>query len=119
MDTSSYRFQVGTIECIAVSDGTFTYPSSVFVANEPVETFERELPQDQLPSDEAIATKRRLLDRTAADRLPVFSYHFSFPGLGYVIREGQAWRWQPVDTAPVTAPTAAAVTAPPSHSEDL
>ena len=43
MSAKSYRFTVGTIECIAVSDGTFTYPSSAFVANAPVERFDQEL----------------------------------------------------------------------------
>jgi hypothetical protein len=43
MSADSYRFAVGTIECIAVSDGTFTYPSAAFVANAATERFDQEL----------------------------------------------------------------------------
>ena len=40
-------------------------------------------------------TRRGILDRAAAEGLRVHVYHFPFPGLGRVSREGDAWRWQP------------------------
>jgi glyoxylase-like metal-dependent hydrolase (beta-lactamase superfamily II) len=52
---------------------------------------------DLIP-DQALATKRRLLDRAAVDKLPVFVYHFApFPSLGQVIPNGNAWKWQPIE----------------------
>ncbi|MBB5695348.1 MBL fold metallo-hydrolase [Muricoccus pecuniae] len=41
------------------------------------------------------ATRTRLLDRIATDRYGVLSYHFSWPGLGHVVREGEGYGWLP------------------------
>jgi glyoxylase-like metal-dependent hydrolase (beta-lactamase superfamily II) len=45
------------------------------------------------------ATKTRVafLDRAAADKTLVGSYHLPFPGFGHVVREGSAYRWLPAD----------------------
>jgi glyoxylase-like metal-dependent hydrolase (beta-lactamase superfamily II) len=45
------------------------------------------------------ATKARMafLDRAAADKTLVGSYHLPFPGFGHVVREGSAYRWLPAD----------------------
>jgi glyoxylase-like metal-dependent hydrolase (beta-lactamase superfamily II) len=56
---------------------------------------------DLLP-EQAIATKRRLLDQAATDGVLVAAYHFPFPGIGHVVRWGKGWRWQPIAVA---APT--------------
>ena len=45
--------------------------------------------------DQTDTTRRGILDRAAAEGLLVHVYHFPFPGLGRVSREGDAWRWQP------------------------
>ncbi len=55
MSNESYRFKVGAIECIAVSDGTFAYAPDAFIANEPVERFEQELRDHNLPAHEVIS----------------------------------------------------------------
>lgn len=56
---------------------------------------------DHMP-DVAVATRRRLLDRVAADRILVMAYHFPFPALGHARRPGSgtgyefvpvAWQW--------------------------
>src|ERR1700726_2526399 len=49
--------------------------------------------------DVPLATKARLafLDRAAADRTLVSSYHLPFPGFGHVVRERSAYRWLPAD----------------------
>jgi glyoxylase-like metal-dependent hydrolase (beta-lactamase superfamily II) len=49
--------------------------------------------------DEPLATKTRMafLDRAAADKTLVGSYHLPFPGFGHVVREGSAYRWLPAD----------------------
>jgi glyoxylase-like metal-dependent hydrolase (beta-lactamase superfamily II) len=43
--------------------------------------------------DKAVATRRRLMDLMATDRPLVLGYHFPFPGVGHVAREGDAYRW--------------------------
>jgi glyoxylase-like metal-dependent hydrolase (beta-lactamase superfamily II) len=49
--------------------------------------------------DVPLATKARLafLDRAAADKTLVGSYHLPFPGFGHVVREGSGYRWLPAD----------------------
>ncbi len=45
--------------------------------------------------DQTVATRRRLLDRAAADRIAVLGYHFPFPGVGHVRAEAGAYRFMP------------------------
>ncbi|MZR14082.1 MBL fold metallo-hydrolase [Maritimibacter sp. DP07] len=42
-----------------------------------------------------VATRRRLLDMAATDRIPVVGYHFPFPGVGHVMRDGDAYGFVP------------------------
>jgi glyoxylase-like metal-dependent hydrolase (beta-lactamase superfamily II) len=42
------------------------------------------------------ATRRRVYDMAATERLPVLGYHTSFPSLGFVERSGTGFRWLPV-----------------------
>lgn len=51
---------------------------------------------DHVP-EQALLTRRRFLDRAAAEKLLVFAFHFPFPGLGYIVQKGDAWQWQPVE----------------------
>jgi len=44
------------------------------------------------------ATRRRLLNRAAADKSLVLAFHFPFPGLGHVVQKGEGWHWQPIET---------------------
>ncbi len=37
MNIASHQFKVGTLECVALSDGTFAYPASWFFSNVPEE----------------------------------------------------------------------------------
>ena len=48
---------------------------------------------------QVVATRRRLFDRAADERALVLCYHFPFPGLGRVERDGDGWRWEPVGTS--------------------
>jgi glyoxylase-like metal-dependent hydrolase (beta-lactamase superfamily II) len=50
---------------------------------------------DSFP-EEALATKRRLLDWAAAEKVLIFGAHLPFPGLGHVSPQGEGWRWQPL-----------------------
>src|ERR1700733_15282581 len=56
--------------------------------------------------DVPMGTKARMafLDRAAADKTLVGSYHLPFPGFGHVVREGSAYRWLPADWQWTTAP---------------
>jgi glyoxylase-like metal-dependent hydrolase (beta-lactamase superfamily II) len=47
--------------------------------------------------NQAVETRTKLLTRASDESLPVFGYHFPFPGLGYAVRQGTAneWRWAP------------------------
>jgi glyoxylase-like metal-dependent hydrolase (beta-lactamase superfamily II) len=49
--------------------------------------------------DVPLATKTRMafLDRAAADKTLVGSYHLPFPGFGHVAREASGYRWLPAD----------------------
>lgn len=44
---------------------------------------------------QTVETRLRLLDWTATDRVAVLGYHFPFPGVGHVLREGDGWRFLP------------------------
>ena len=49
---------------------------------------------DQIP-DVAVAMRKRLLARAADEKIPVLVHHFPFPGLGNVVRDGDAYRYIP------------------------
>jgi glyoxylase-like metal-dependent hydrolase (beta-lactamase superfamily II) len=49
---------------------------------------------DQIP-DLAVATRQQLLARAADEKIPVLVHHFPFPGLGIVVRDGDAYRYVP------------------------
>jgi len=59
-----------------------------------------EQPDWHLDSDcqpeQAVHTRRWLLERAAVDQARVFAFHFDFPGLGYVHQQQDAWKWQPI-----------------------
>ena len=43
----------------------------------------------------AIATRRRVLDMAATDRLLIAGHHMPYPSVGYVEKDGNAYRWTP------------------------
>jgi glyoxylase-like metal-dependent hydrolase (beta-lactamase superfamily II) len=47
--------------------------------------------------DQAEKTRDLLFEQAAKERTQLMAYHLPFPGLGYVERYGQGWRWQPMD----------------------
>lgn len=47
--------------------------------------------------DTAAATRRRVLDMVATDRIRITGYHFPFPANGYVTRAGNGFRFVPAD----------------------
>jgi glyoxylase-like metal-dependent hydrolase (beta-lactamase superfamily II) len=49
----------------------------------------------------AVETRRRMLDRAAADRMLVHGYHFPFPATGYIVKTATGYEvvpvmWQPI-----------------------
>jgi glyoxylase-like metal-dependent hydrolase (beta-lactamase superfamily II) len=48
-----------------------------------------------IDADTAIATRKKLLDMAASDRMLVAGMHMPFPGFGNVAREGEAYRFVP------------------------
>lgn len=54
---------------------------------------------DILP-DEAAASKQRIFERAAQERVLVMGQHFHpFPSLGYVTKHGEGWHWEPIEAA--------------------
>lgn len=49
-----------------------------------------------MDADAARATRRRLLDMAATERLQVAFYHAPFPATGFVVRDGNGYQWVPV-----------------------
>jgi glyoxylase-like metal-dependent hydrolase (beta-lactamase superfamily II) len=47
--------------------------------------------------EQAIITRRRLLDRSASDQCLTFHYHFPFPCIGLVSRWNSSYRWHPIN----------------------
>jgi glyoxylase-like metal-dependent hydrolase (beta-lactamase superfamily II) len=47
----------------------------------------------------AEATRRRVLDEVATDRVKVIGFHFPFPAVGHISRAGQGFRFDRVDWA--------------------
>ena len=45
---------------------------------------------------QAVNTRVRVLDMIAANRLPMLSYHFPFPGIGHVAKVGDGFAWHPM-----------------------
>jgi glyoxylase-like metal-dependent hydrolase (beta-lactamase superfamily II) len=51
--------------------------------------------------EKAVQTRRRIHDMAAAEKLLVAGYHFAFPGLGHVEKEGTGYRLVPTAWNPV------------------
>lgn len=47
---------------------------------------------------QVMATRRRLLNLAATDKILVLAFHFPFPGLGHIVQKGEQLRWHPIET---------------------
>lgn len=67
------------------------------LAHHPVLLLEKPLTQFAYDSDPAQSaqTRVRLLTMLAANRIPVLAYHFAWPGLGHVAKQGEGFRYYP------------------------
>jgi glyoxylase-like metal-dependent hydrolase (beta-lactamase superfamily II) len=52
-----------------------------------------------LAPQQALVSRSRLLDMAVAQQTLVHAFHFPYPGLGHVIRKGDAWQWEPIGTS--------------------
>ena len=43
--------------------------------------------------EQVVTTRRKLLKRAETQKALTFAFHLPFPGLGYVIRKGNGWKW--------------------------
>lgn len=50
---------------------------------------------------ETVATRKRLFDRAAADRMLVTGYHFPFPACGHLIRTAAGYEHVPIEWQPI------------------
>jgi glyoxylase-like metal-dependent hydrolase (beta-lactamase superfamily II) len=49
----------------------------------------------------AVATRRKLYDMAATDKMLVQGFHLNFPGRGYVEKDGNGYRWSPANWNPL------------------
>ena len=67
------------------------------LANHPVWSLARPNWEMRFDMDKetAAASRRRVLDMIAADRIPAVGYHMPFPALGFIDRRGDGYGWVP------------------------
>ena len=53
-----------------------------------------------LDGEKAVATRKNLFDRAAADRMLVTGYHFPFPACGHLIKTGTGYEHVPIEWQP-------------------
>jgi len=45
--------------------------------------------------DQAVASRTKTLDMARSERLPFLAYHFPWPGIGHVSKDGDGYRYHP------------------------
>lgn len=55
------------------------------------------LPGPDRDKEMALASRRRIFDRAATDRIPVLGFHFPFPGLGWMLKTDGGYAWVPAN----------------------
>ena len=69
MASSRKSFRVGGIQCIAISDGTFSYPIEWIFSNAPKEQLEGSLSNHDLPFNQVVTPYTCLLVKTGTDKV--------------------------------------------------
>jgi len=46
--------------------------------------------------EKVTASRLRLFGKAASEKALVMATHFPFPGLGYIVRKGEGWKWSPI-----------------------
>lgn len=67
------------------------------LAHHPVLLLEKPLTEFAYDTDpkQSARTRVRLLSMLAANRVPILAYHFAWPGLGHVAKQGEGFRYYP------------------------
>lgn len=52
-----------------------------------------------LAPQQAVASRRRIIEKAVASSALVYASHLSFPCLGSVVQKGEGWQWQPIGIA--------------------
>ncbi|CAD7037006.1 MBL fold metallo-hydrolase [Pseudorhizobium endolithicum] len=55
------------------------------------------LPGPDRDQETALASRKRIFDRAAADRITVLGFHFPFPGLGHMLKTDNGYAWVPAN----------------------
>ncbi len=69
MESNTKSFSVGEIQCIAISDGTFSYPTNWVFSNVPQKQLEDSLRDHELPSDQVVTPYTCLLVKTGKHKV--------------------------------------------------
>ncbi len=79
-----------------VHSGTEQLLLTADLAYHPVVNIDRPwLPGPDRDKEAAQAARRRIFDRAATDRIPVLGFHYPFPGIGHLLRNGPNYVWVP------------------------
>jgi len=81
----------------AISSGPNTMVYTGDLAHHQVLLLRRPLLEFSFDTDpkQSAQTRARALERFATDRTQLLSYHFPWPGLGHVAKEGEGYAWMP------------------------
>jgi glyoxylase-like metal-dependent hydrolase (beta-lactamase superfamily II) len=87
--------------CYAITSGGQTMVYTGDLAHHHILLLQRPLWEFSFDTDpkQSAQTRSRMLDQLATDKHMVLSYHFPWPGLGHVVRAGNAYSWatEPMD----------------------
>jgi hypothetical protein len=53
---------------------------------------------------QAVASRLKVLDMLASQKMPLHAYHFPWPGYGYVAKQGDGYRYYPAPMEIVRVP---------------
>ena len=90
---SAFIISSGNAKLMYIADVT-NHPA-IFARNP-----EYRLWADMIP-DQALTTRRKLLDMLAAERMPMTGYHYPFPAVGYIAKAGNGYDFVPANWQPV------------------
>lgn len=81
----------------AITSGGKTFVNTGDLAHHQVLLLRQPMMEFSYDTDpkQSAQTRSRMLDRLATDRHAVLSYHFPWPGLGHVRKEGEGYGWVP------------------------
>jgi glyoxylase-like metal-dependent hydrolase (beta-lactamase superfamily II) len=81
--------------CYAITSGNTTVVNTGDLAHHQILLLRKPLWEFAYDSDPKMSaqSRSRMLDRLAKDKLGIISYHFPWPGIGHVAREGEGYGW--------------------------